>query len=203
MIRLFTGHDPREAEGLAVFIHSVLKYASEPVSIAPLGGKQKDGTNRFTYSRFQVPQLCNFEGWAIFADGCDMLMQADIAELWNLRDEKYAVMCVKHDYQTRHPLKYQGTAMEAKNQDYPRKNWSSLMLWNCGHPANKAVIESQQFAWLTDDLIGDLPRTWNVLVDEEIPKILHWTAGMPGFKAYQDAPMAHAWHLTRAEMQTV
>jgi hypothetical protein len=123
-----------------------------------------------------VPALCGYEGWAIFADASDMVCRADIAELWALRDERYAVQVVKHDYRTKHHRKYVGTEMECANLDYPRKNWSSLILWNCGHPQNRILTpenvrewSGQQlhgFGWLPDDLIGALPIEWNWLAQE-------------------------------------
>jgi len=202
MIRLFTGWDFREAIGWTTFCHSVTARASAPLAIIPMTGHQFDGSNAFTYSRFFVPQMCDYQGWAIFADGCDQVCLADMADLWALRDERYAVQVVKHDYQTRDAVKYRGTEMECRNVNYRCKNWSSLMLINCGHP--KAIrssvnwtLESHQFAWLTDDEIGSLPPEWNWLCDEygenAEAKILHWTRGLPCFTEYRDTPMAEHW----------
>lgn len=219
-IRLFVGYDPREAIGTPVFEHSVHARASVPVSITRLGANVcgTDGTNAFSLARFHIPRLCGYEGWALWMDGADMLMLDDIAELWALRDEKYAVQVVKHDYVPRAPRKYIGTAMEAKNEPYPRKNWSSVVLWHCEHPANDgsvpadgigaglAEIEFQgganlhRFSWLPDDdLIGCLPPEWNWLADEDgqchpaKAKVVHWTNGGPWFPAYGDAPFAQLW----------
>lgn len=213
MIRLFVGYDEREAAAYHVFCQSVIEHASQPVEFIPLakgmlGGfdGQRDGTNAFIYSRFLVPALCDFSGWALFADG-DMRACADLAELWDMRNWKTAVHVVKHDYQTKHPIKYLGQ----KNEDYPRKNWSSLILWNCGHPANRLLTLDRvsretgkylhRFSWLPDDLIGTLPPEWNHLVleyPEREAKLLHHTIGCPGFSEY-----AHSdpeWHQTRARM---
>lgn len=150
-----------------------------------------------------------YKGWAVFADG-DMICNADIAELYELRDESKAVMVVKHDYQTKHPIKYLGN----KNEDYPRKNWSSLVLWNCGHPSNRALTPEyvasasgarlHRFAHLQDDEIGELPAGWNWLVGEyefkNNAKILHYTLGAPCFEGYEDCDNAKDWQecLTRA-----
>jgi hypothetical protein len=164
----------------------------------------RDGTNAFTYTRFLIPFLQGFTGWALFCDGADMLCRADIAELWAWRDYYSAVQVVKHDYKTKHPRKYVGTKMEADNGNYPKKNWSSVMLINCSHfhwrdmrpekVEEMSGAELHQFAWLQDKLIGDLPVEWNWLADElgENPeaKIVHWTAGSPGFPQY--AAMPHA-----------
>src|SRR5688572_7905763 len=139
-VPLYVGFDPREAACYHVFTQSVIERASVPVSFIPLHGPmlnkfdgQKDGSNAFIYSRFLVPYLQNFNGWAIFADG-DMVMLDDIANLWAMRSQfmfNKGVAVVPHDYKTKHPRKYIGTPMEAVNVDYPGKNRSSLILWNC------------------------------------------------------------------------
>ena len=201
MIRLFCGWDRREAAGLSVFVNSVVSRASEPVAIIPIHGQQGNGSNAFTYSRFSIPKLCDYEGWGIFADGSDMVCTTDIAELWNLRNEKYAVQVVKNTYKTSAKFKYIGTDMECPNIDYERKNWSSLMLLNCGHKANKFKAQnslvSHQFNWLKDAQIGELPAEWNWLCDEygenKKAHILHWTQGIPGFEHYKNSPMSKVW----------
>lgn len=215
MIRLLTGFDQREAAGWHAFAQSVIENTSVPVQIIPLayanGIMQKDGTNAFTYARFLIPELCDFSGWAIFADGADMVAVGDLAELWAMRDPKFAVQVVKHDYKTKHPVKYFGTEMEATNADYPRKNWSSLILWNCGHKAHRQYREIlrgdngphlHRFGWLADDEIGSLPIEWNWLADEyganTKAKILHWTAGIPAIYAYRGSPHAQMWHYMHA-----
>lgn len=211
MIRLFTGFDQREAVGWHAFAQSLIERASEPVQLIPMAqAAQRDGSNAFTYSRFLIPSLCDFSGWAIFVDGADMLLQADIAELWRLRDPRYAVQVVKHDYRTKYRRKYIGTVMECENRDYPRKNWSSVILWNCGHIRNfflspQNVADStgadlHRFSWLADDEIGELPRAWNWLADEyggnTAAKLLHFTAGIPAIFAHQHVPHAQDWFLT-------
>lgn len=144
---------------------------------------------------------------AIFADGADMLLRSDLAELWEMRDPWKACQVVKHDYQTRHEKKYVGTELETDNRDYPRKNWSSLIIWNCGHYRNRRLnldyVEKSagehlhRFGWLEDEQIGDLPAEWNWLADEygvsTTAKLLHWTAGIPGFYHYRDSPHAEEW----------
>lgn len=205
MLRLFCGYDSREAIGFHVFTDSVIEH-SPRTAIIPMGNQQGDGTNAFTYSRFLVPALCGFTGWAVFMDGADMKLRAALSELMALADERFAVQVVKHDYKTKHPIKYLGTEMESANSDYPRKNWSSVILWNCGHPAhviNRRHLESQdgkflhRFQWLKDEEIGSLPIEWNWLADEygynKDAKLLHWTAGVPGFRAYRDSPHAEEW----------
>ena len=208
MIRVFTGFDPREAIGTPVFEHSVHTRASQPVAITRLGANVcgTDGTNAFSLARFHVPRLCGYEGWALWMDGADMLMLDDIAGLWALRDEKYAVQVVKHEYTPRMGRKYVGTEMEAGNKAYPRKNWSSVALWNGAHPANREIpsptltgADCHRFAWLSDNLIGALPNEWNFLADENRQchptkaKVVHWTNGGPWFPYYGDAPFAALW----------
>lgn len=210
MIRLFTGFDRRESVGWQVFAHSVITRASAPVQITALSDKMQTGTNTFTQARFQIPALCNHEGWAIYADGCDMLCHADIAELWEFQDEAYAVQVVKNNYTTNSKIKYVKTDMECPNQDYKRKNWASLMLINCAHPAwieadSLTDLERLQLAFIPDSEIGDLPEAWNWLCDEygesRGAKIMHWTQGIPAFAYYHNAPMAGLWHADYLDSQ--
>ena len=133
-----------------------------------------------------------------------MICRADIAKLWSLRDESKAVMVVKHDYKTKAHGKYLGN----KNEDYPRKNWSSVILFNCGHPANKVLTPDfvmkqtgaflHRFTWLSDDLIGEIPKEWNWLAieypDNFDAKLVHYTLGTPCFKDYWSSNMAGEWH---------
>jgi lipopolysaccharide biosynthesis glycosyltransferase len=219
MIRLFIGFDPREAVAFHTFAQSVLEHASQPVSFTPLvlqalPGYQethKDGSNTFIYSRFLTPYLCGFEGWAIFADG-DMICRADIAELWEQRDAGKAVQVVQHDYQTKASTKYLGN----KNQNYPRKNWSSVVMWNCSHPKHRVLVPEfvmkqtgaylHRFSWLDDGDIGALGREWNWLTteyeDNYDAKLLHYTLGTPCFKDYWSADMADEWHAAHQRSQS-
>jgi hypothetical protein len=213
MINIYAGFDEREEAGYHAFCSSVLEHASCPVSITPLhlplfrsfyAPGHRDGSNAFTYTRFLIPFLQGYTGSAVFMDGSDMLMKADIAELWALRDFYKPVQVVKHDYKTKWPRKYLGTNMEADNPDYPAKNWSSVMLINCMHAMWRDITpESVQrirgpdlhrFAWLKLEQIGELPKVWNWLSDEDGPnpdaKLLHWTSGIPLFPSH--ANTAHA-----------
>lgn len=220
MIQIFAGYDVRESVGYHVFSQSVLDRASEPVSIAPLhlpmfrkfyDAGQRDGSNAFIYSRFLIPYIMGYQGWAIFADGSDMLCRGDIAELWALQDVFKAVQVVQHDYKTTRPVKYIGTPLEAKNEDYPRKNWSSLMLINCGHlrwrgitPAAVAKMTGAQlhrFDFIEDKFMGALPPEWNWLDEypvNEQAKILHYTTGIPAFEHYKEANGASEWNRAKA-----
>lgn len=205
-MRVFCGYDEREAAGFHAFMQSILHTARNPISVTPLSGSQRDGTNSFTYSRFLVPWLCDFRGWAIWVDGSDMLCRDDLGQLLEQSDHRAAVFVVKHDYQPKHVRKYIGTEMEADNSAYPRKNWSSVILWDCGHYLNRMLTpeyvkqasgqDLHRFAWLPDERIGSLPSEWNWL-DEygENPqaKILHYTNGIPGFYHYREAPHSCEW----------
>ena len=205
MIRLFCGYDPREAIGFHTFVHSVVERCGEGVQITPLVGEQRDGTNRFTYARFSVPELCDFKGWAIYVDACDMLLRRPLRDLMALADSTKAVQVVKHYYVPKADRKYIGTEMEAANEDYPRKNWSSVILWNCSAPAHRKNLDWLQpsdgsylhrFKWLEDEQIGELPIEWNWLDEygeNDKANIVHWTNGIPGFYHYRNAPHAQEW----------
>ena len=215
-VRIFVGFDQREAAAYHVFCQSVIAKATCPVSFHPIArnmlnglNSQQDGTNAFTYSRYLVPYLCGFEGWALFVDG-DMVVTEDIASLWAERARfqfNTAVAVVKHDYKTQHPVKYIGTKLENRNIDYPRKNWSSVMLWNCGHYANRLLLPDyvstaggealHRFQWLKDSQIGELMPTWNHLVGEYPPgpaNLYHYTLGVSGLKHYADSNASWNWH---------
>ena len=210
IINMVVGFDQREAVAYHTFTQSVIEKSSIPVSFIPLAinslkdyeETHTDKSNDFIYSRFLTPYLKNFSGWAIFADG-DMVCQTDIKELWNLKDESKAILVVKHDYKTKAKQKYLGN----KNENYPRKNWSSLILWNCSHPKHKILspdfIAKQtgkylhRFSWLDDDDIGTIPIEWNWLAIEypnnPAAKIIHYTLGTPCFKEYSTTSQADIW----------
>jgi hypothetical protein len=213
MIRLFLGYDAPQCVAFHVAGHSVLRHASEPVSIAPLMLSQlqriftrprdpKQSTD-FSFTRFLVPFLCEYEGWAIFADG-DMIFRKDIAELWNLRDNKYAIQVVKHHHVPQRSEKFLGHVQTA----YERKNWSSLILFNnarcraltLDYVHSAAGLDLHQFKWLEDDnLIGALPKQWNHLVDydpaEPLENIanLHFTDGGPWLESHSRCGYASEW----------
>lgn len=213
-IPVFVGYDPREAIAYHVCVNSIIRNASAPVAIVPVAlnlfkdytETHTDGSNQFIYSRFLVPYLMDYQGWAIFIDG-DMIVRGDIVELWELRNAMMDVLVVKHDYKTKMPIKYLG----AKNEDYPRKNWSSVILWNCNSSSNRQLTPEfvqqsngsklHRFSWLDDRRIGTLPPEWNWLPDEYGPnnsaKLLHYTLGTPCFYEFTDAPQGVEWHKER------
>ncbi len=213
IIKIIVGFDQRESIAYHTFCQSLIERSSVPLSILPLAinslknykETHTDQSNDFIYSRFLTPYLNDFKGWAIFVDG-DMICQSDIKELWNLRDQTKALMVVKHDYQTKMEIKYLGN----KNENYPRKNWSSVILWNCSHPKHKILtpefIQNQtgkylhRFSWLNDDEIGEIPKEWNWLAIEypinKEAKLIHYTLGTPCFKDYKNTDMADLWFET-------
>ena len=142
LIKIVVGFDQRESVAYHTFVQSIIDKSSVPICFIPLAisslkdykETHADKSNDFIYSRFLTPYLTKFNGWAIFADG-DMVCLSDIKELWDLRDDSKAVLVVKHDYQTKSKKKYLGNI----NENYPRKNWSSLILWNCSHPKHKIL----------------------------------------------------------------
>jgi lipopolysaccharide biosynthesis glycosyltransferase len=151
-----------------------------------------------------VPELANFKGWAVFMD-CDMILTTDIKELFDQADDKYAVMCVQHDYTPKEGMKMDGQ----KQTIYPRKNWSSVVLFNCAHPSNARLTQDMvndtelngayfhRFSWLKDEEIGKLDHTWNYLVgvydDIETPKLIHYTEGGPWFENYRNCEFSDLW----------
>ena len=220
MIRVFIGFDPRETVAFHVLSHSIERRASKPVSIAPLALSQLGGlmtrerhplqSTDFSFSRFLVPHLCDYQGFAIFMD-CDMLMLDDIANFWALQDESFAVQVVKHDHVPKEEVKFLGAAQTK----YEKKNWSSVMLFNCArcqaltpdYVNSASGLDLHRFNWLgDDDLIGALPSRWNHLVDYDPPRpatelsLLHFTIGGPYFPEYKDCGYADLWRAERENM---
>jgi lipopolysaccharide biosynthesis glycosyltransferase len=215
IIPIFIGYDKREAIAYHTCVNSIIRNSSQPVSIIPLAlnlfsdfynETHTDGSNQFIYSRFLVPYLMGFVGHAIFIDG-DMIVKGDIAELWAMRKHTCDVQVVKHEYETRMPVKYLG----AKNENYPRKNWSSVILWNCGSFPNRRLTpefiekssgaELHRFTWISDDRLGELPVEWNWLdVEYDVnpnAKLIHYTLGTPCFAEFATGGMADEWHRER------
>ena len=169
MIRIFIGYDPREAVAYNVLCHSIQARVTEPVAITPLSLKNLGDlmwrerhdlqSTDFSFSRFLTPYLCGFEGWALFMD-CDMLVLDDMAKLWQLRDDQFAVQCVKHDHVPPEERKF----LDQPQTKYEKKNWSSVMLFNTAkcqaltpdYVNTASGLELHRFHWLGDDaLIGD------------------------------------------------
>ncbi len=218
MIQVFIGYDPKEAAAFSVLAHSIHAHASQPVSITPIMLSQLKGiykrernplqSTEFSFSRFLAPYLANFQGWGIFMD-CDMVVTEDIANLWAMRDEQYAVMCVKHDHQPVEDTKF----LDAVQTKYQKKNWSSVMMFNNAKCkaltpdfVNTATgLELHQFKWLeNDDLIGEIPQRWNHLVGYNEPNpnaaLIHYTIGGPYFNEYTDCEHAETWNKAKQAM---
>ena len=221
MIRIFIGYDAREAVAFSVLAHSIHRRASEPVAIAPVMLDQLKGVYRrernplqssdFSFSRFLTPYLCGHDGWAIFMD-CDQLVLDDIARLWALRDERYAVQVVKHNHVPKEEVKFLGE----KQSKYEKKNWSSVMLMNCArcraltpdYVNTASGLELHQFKWLESDaLIGEIPARWNHLVGYDAPRpdaaLVHYTTGGPYFPEYEKCEYSREWFAERADMLRV
>jgi len=204
LVKVFVGYDPREDIAYQVCKHSILTRQPN-AEVYPLIQKNlrnaglytrpvdKLSSTEFTFTRFLVPQLTNFKGWVVFMD-CDIILTTDIKELFSQSDDKYAVMCVKHSYTPKEGVKMDGQ----KQTVYSRKNWSSVVLFNCAHPSNAKLTQDMvndpkingayfhQFGWLLDEEIGELSHTWNYLVnvydDLDNPNIIHYTEGGPWFE---------------------
>src|SRR5688572_4667817 len=168
-------------------------------------------STEFSFSRFLVPWMCGYQGWAVFMD-CDMLMMDDVATLWNLRDDRYAVQVVKHVHVPKEDVKFLG-AVQTK---YQKKNWSSVMLLNCSRCraltpelVNTASgLQLHQFKWLEgDELIGEIPNRWSHLVGYDAPRpdasLVHYTIGGPYFAEYRDCEYAQQWWNEREDMLKV
>ncbi|WP_163834075.1 glycosyltransferase [Spartinivicinus ruber] len=218
MIRVFIGYDRAEAAAFSVLAHSIHTHASQPVAITPLMLSQlQDVFTRerdplqstdFSFSRFLVPYLCDYQGWAIFMD-CDMVVKDDINQLWSLGDNRFAVQVVKHDHKPENQRKF----LNHVQTRYQKKNWSSVMLFNCERCTaltpdfvNQASgLELHQFKWLSSDhLIGELPPRWNHLVGYDQPAydiaLLHYTEGGPYFDEYRHCEYANDWLQARDHM---
>lgn len=230
MNSIFIGYDQREQDAFHVARSSLLRHLSVhiPVRSLVLQQLQADGfyvrptervagrlvdvlsrrpgyggymSTEFALSRFLAPFLAR-TGWVAFTD-CDVLVRKDFAELFRLCEPSKALMCVKHQHQPSEDLKMDGQVQTA----YARKNWSSVMVFNCDHPAMQRLtlqyfntapgIDLHQLRWLEDDEIGALPPEWNYLVGEDEPManpaLVHFTNGIPSMKGYENQPFADEW----------
>ena len=222
MLKIFIGYDKDESVAWFTLAHSIISKSSIPISLTPLNlsnlkdihnrEKNSKQSNAFSFTRFLVPYLSDYSGWALYLD-CDQLMRVDVKTIFdNLEDlENKALYCVKHDYVPKDKIKYLGTTQ----YEYPRKNWSSVILWNCSHASNKKVtldfvntaqpMELHRFLWLKDHEIGSLNIKWNWLVGEyDSPpkdvKNVHWTNGGPYFDEYKDVDFSAEWNKANDEM---
>ena len=225
--QIFIGFDYRERAAMNVLIDSLYNKSSIPISITPLitnqlnnkgiyyRKKDPNQSTDFSFSRFLVPFLMNYKDWALFID-CDMLAYGDIAELWDQRDNNYSVLCAKHNHDPIEKIKFLGE----KQTKYERKNWSSMMLFNCKKCTKLTVkyvneatgLDLHRFKWLKNTEIGEINREkWNYLIgidkdkDEQTflnkPNLVHWTLGGPWFKQNRNdkCPFSKDWFTKRNE----
>jgi lipopolysaccharide biosynthesis glycosyltransferase len=222
VIKVFIGYDPVESVAWHTMAASIYRQSSSPVAIIPMNlsnlksifnrKREPKQSNEFSFSRFLVPYLCNYQGHAIFFD-CDMMLRTDINEIFSVIKEQpeKALYVVKHTYEPRNDIKYLNTVQ----YKYPRKNWSSVVLWNCEHIKNKLItpefvntaeaLSMHRFTWLDDNEIGELDVRWNWLVGEyDSPpldiKNVHWTVGGPYFNEYKESDFSNEWFEERDKM---
>ena len=217
-LNVYIGWDSREDIAYEVCRRSMLARTTHPVKIKSLKrnelkseglyNRKEDplASTEFTYTRFLVPYLNDYKGWALFCD-CDFLWLSDVSKLLETVDNKYAVMCVKHDYRPKEKTKMDGS----KQTVYPRKNWSSMVLYNCSHPKNKILTPDlvntetgaflHRFQWLNDNEIGGVHETWNWLegwsekpTDGTNPNVIHFTRGGPWFESWKKVDYATEWN---------
>ena len=217
-LKIFIGYDSREDMAWQVCRFSLHRHASAEIDIHPLKqatlrelglytrGPDKASTE-FSLTRFLTPYVAAHNGWTLFVD-CDFLFTTDVHKaLKHVRKDK-AVYVVKHVYTPANTLKMDGKLQTA----YPRKNWSSFMLFNNAHPAVKALTPEvvnretpaflHRFSWLSDDLIGELPLGWNFLEGEyprpqQTPHAIHFTNGGPWFPQWQNVDFGDLWRAER------
>jgi hypothetical protein len=219
VLNIYIGYDPVESVAFYTLAHSIQRRSSVPVSIAPVARRHLKGLYRrsrgptesteFSLTRFLVPALSDYRGWSVFMD-CDMLCRVDVAALLGEmeRQSDKAVLVCQHDYVPKTARKF----LDQVQTKYPRKNWSSLMLFNNARCRALSVdyvnsasgLELHRFAWLEDASIGALPLEWNWLVGEypysPDARIAHFTLGGPYFPEYRDCDYADEW---RAEFESM
>ena len=209
MINVFIGFDEGEKVSYHILSESIRRQSSVPVSITPLclsnipefkRELQPNQSTEFAFSRFLVPYLSDYKGWSLFLDS-DMMFRDDIKNLWDMIDKDKSIMCCKHDYVPKQNVKFR----DAKNEPFPKKNWSSFMLMNnhrCKMLSKEYVetatgLELHQFKWTHEENVGELPLEWNWLVGEydynKNAKNVHWTLGGPYFKDYAKSDYADEW----------
>jgi hypothetical protein len=186
MLRVFIGYDSTMAVAYNVARFSLERRCSQPIAVTPLKLDAmpitRRGLTEFSWSRFLVPHLCDYQGWALFCDS-DFLFLCDVSELFAMANDNYAAMVVKNK---------------------ERFEWASLILFNCGHPANRVLtpdyIETSNalhgMQWLEPDQLGDLPPEYNCLVGYSEPrraKIVHYTQGLPVFPETQGSDYTDEW----------
>jgi hypothetical protein len=239
-VKVFIGFDPRERDAYLVAAHSLRRHTSSKIQIEPLVLEHlrwkrlynrrheiRDGrlwdcisaapmSTEFAMTRFLVPHLAGYRGWALFCD-CDFLFRRDVvAELLDRVEDRYAAMVVKHEHEPDEAIKMDGQIQTS----YRRKNWSSLILWNCGHEAHAGTLERvnhwrglslHQFRWIQDEELGALPKTFNWLEGSSqlklwgeavSPAAVHFTRGTPDLPGYEQVAFADEWRAALKEATT-
>ena len=257
-LNVFVGYDRRESEAFYVAVKSLVDKSSIPLRVHMLHEtnlracglytrgyhydderpqvRVDDADGRpfstdFAFTRFLVPALTDYRGWALFFD-CDFLFRADVAKLLEVyADPGYSVSCVQH----KHVPLAGAVKMDAQlQQRYACKNWSSFMLFNCSHPNNRLLTPATVNAWRGGDLhsfqwlpslteVGEIDERWNWLVNaspttdaghaismenivgdgrvDESPFAAHFTSGGPWFPEYRDVPFADEWRAVRETLK--
>lgn len=210
MLKLYCGYDPAEKVGFYTFVESVLSRTDpNKVEIIPICREKGTASNRFNMHWPEIPRRAGFKGRPVYVDASDMLCRGDILELPELLETGCDVAVVQHEYSTKYPLKF----LDQPNEDYPRKNWGSVIVFDAGNTVWRTLEEKaagksrtwlQRFSFLKDERIGSLPRQWNHLVGEypydPEAKIAHFTIGGPWWKPYKDCDYANEW---REELKKV
>jgi len=214
--KVFVGYDSREDIAWEVCRHSLLRHSNDDLEVIPIRQDplrelglytrphDAGSSTKFSITRFLTPYLAAQGGWVAFCD-CDFLFTVDVRQVFEGLDSRKAVYCVQHDYTPAHSIKMDGKQQSA----YPRKNWSSFVLFNCDHPdvrrLTPAVVNTAEPAYLhrfhgvqDADGIGALDLDWNFLVGEyakaeKTPRVLHYTVGGPWFEAWRDCDYADIW----------
>ena len=218
-LKIYIGYDAREDIAYQVCRHSLLRHASAKIEIYPIKQAalrelgiytrgQDNATTDFSLTRFLTPYLAAYDGWSIFVD-CDFLFMTDIFNILDHADPSKAVCVVQHDYTPSNTYKMDGQ----QQTSYPRKNWSSFILFNGNHPNVKELTPEvvnretpaflHRFSWVESTAdIGSLPLSWNFLEGEyptpdELPSAVHYTNGGPWFENWQDVEFADEWRAER------
>ena len=220
MMNITIGYDRNNRIPAYVLAESIMQHSSIPVNFTflhrdMLGNLsrpvQKHDSTEFSNNRFLTPYLNNYEGWSLFLDN-DMLVQSDIRELFDMADDRYSVMCVKHNQICKSDTKFLGK----KQHQYKFKNWTSVMLFNnskckaltIDYVKSANGLDLHQFAWLDHNLIGNLPLEWNYLVGNENqtanhPKLIHYTEGGPWFDSSKDCEYSAEWNNVYKNLCTI
>lgn len=186
-MRVFIGVDQRQPLAYTVLQSSIIRRASKLVTITPLllsqlpENMQRRGLTDFTFSRYLVPYLCGYQGWAVFMDA-DMMARGDIHDLMDHARDEYAVQVVKV------PQRFE---------------WPALMLFNCEKCTAltpELVMEGDpgEFGWGD---VGELPAEFHHVVGYQEPNpdahIVHFTMGIPAFPEVRPCEFDREWMMEK------